>query len=126
MSFLSHLFHHQRKAETASTTSSVWVGQSGTEYPYQIYPLDAQFQALPGNYIYAKRSEGGTWVPLYIAQTRSLNQRLEGHVSAEDARAHGATHVHVHFSSAGQAARCSEEHDLVNQWRPECNDALEA
>jgi hypothetical protein len=124
MSFLSHLFHHQRKAET-STTSSNWVGQSGTEYPYDIYPLDTQFQAVPGNYIYAKRREDGTWEPIYIAETRALNQRLEGHVGVEDARAHGATHVHVHFSTAGQAARCSEEHDLVKHWHPECNDALE-
>jgi hypothetical protein len=126
MSFLSHLFHHHQKAETASLTSSSWVGQSGTQYPYKIHPLDAQFQAVPANYIYAKQSEDGTWVPVYIAQTRALTQRLEGHVSVEDARSHGATHIHVHFSTTGQAARCSEEHDLVNQWHPVCNDALES
>lgn len=124
MSFLSHLFHH-RKTETVSSTSSNWVGQSGTQYPYEIHPLDAQFQAVPANYIYAGQSEDGTWLPVYIAQTRALNQRLEGHVSVEDARAKGATHIHVHFSATGQAARCAEEHDLVNQWHPVCNDALE-
>ena len=87
-------------------------------------PLDAPFQALPANYIYAKQSEDGTWVPVYIAQTRALKQRLEGHVSVDDARAQGATHIHVHLSTTGQAARCAEEHDLVNQWHPVCNDAL--
>jgi len=39
-----------------------------------------------------------------------------------DAMANGATHVHVHYSTAGQGARCTEEHDLVLRWRPVCND----
>lgn len=124
MSFLSRLFHSHQKAEIASSTFCNWVGQSGTKYPYEIHPLDAQFQAVPANYIYAKQSADGTWVPVYIAQTRALKQRLEGHVSVEDARAQGATHIHVHFSATGQAARHSEEHDLVNHWHPVCNDAL--
>jgi hypothetical protein len=126
MSFLSHLFHPRQHAETASSTFTNWVGQSGTQYRYEIHPLDAQFQAVPANYIYAKRCEDGTWAPVYIAQTRALKQRLEGHISVEDARAQGATHIHVHFSTTGQATRCSEEHDLVNHWRPVCNDALES
>jgi hypothetical protein len=126
MSFLSHLFHSHPQARVASSTVTNWVGQSGTQYPYEIHALDAQFGAVPANYIYAKQAEDRTWVPVYIAQTRALKQRLEGHVSADDARAQGATHIHVHFSATGQAARCAEEHDLVNQWHPVCNDALES
>jgi hypothetical protein len=126
MSFLSHLFHPHHQAAIASATSSQWVGQSGTQYPYTIHPLNAEFQAVPANYIYAKQAEDGTWVPVYIAQTRALKQRLEGHVSVDDALRQGATHIHVHLSTTGQAARCSEEHDLVNQWHPVCNDALES
>ncbi len=126
MSFLSHLFHPHQHTETASSTSCNWVGHSGTEYPYEIHPLETQFQAVPANYIFARQSEDGTWVPVYIAQTRALNQRLEGHISVEDARRQGATHIHVHLSTSGQATRCSEEHDLVNQWHPVCNDALES
>ena len=123
MSFLSHFFHSHQQTRTASSTSSIWVGESGTQYPYEIHPLDDQFQAVPANYIYARQSDDGAWVPVYIAQTRALAQRLEGHISVNDAKAHGATHIHVHFSTTGQAARYSEEHDLVNQWHPECNDA---
>ncbi len=126
MSFLNNLFHHPHKAASASATSSTWVGQSGTQYPYEIHPLEADFQPVPGNYIYARQSEDGTWVPIYIAQTRALNQRLEGHISPQDARMHGATHIHVHLSNTGQASRCSEEHDLVNRWHPECNEAPES
>ena len=123
MSFLSHLFYPRPQTQIASSSSIKWVGQSGTQYPYKIHPLDAPFQAVPANYIYAKQSVDGTWVPVYIAQTRALKQRLEGHVSVEDARVQGATHIHVHFSTTGQAVRCAEEHDLVNRWHPVCNDA---
>src|SRR5258706_14545895 len=126
MSFLSHLFHRHQQPEIASLRFSNWVGQSGTQYPYEIHPLEAAFQPVPANYIYARQSVDGTWVPVYIAQTRALKQRLEGHVGVEDARANGATHIHVHLSTTGQAARCSEQHDLVNEWHPVCNDSLES
>jgi hypothetical protein len=126
MSFLNHLFHrHQQTATPSSSSSSIyWLGQSGTQYPYEIHPLDAQFQSVPANYIYAGQSEDGTWVPIYIAQTRALAQRLEGHVSIADASAQGATHIHVHLSTLGQGARCSEEHDLLERWHPVCNEAV--
>src|SRR5690348_3252066 len=124
MSFLNRFFHRQQQPETASSSSIKWVGESGTQYPYEIHPLDAQFQSVPANYIYAGQSEDGTWVPIYIAQTRALKQRLEGHVSVADAIAQGATHIHVHLSTLGQGARCSEEHDLLELWHPVCNDAV--
>ncbi len=79
---------------------------------------------MPGNYIYAGQTEDGRWFPVYIAQTRDLHQRLEGHVSVDDAMASGATHIHAHYDTAGQAARCTEEHDLVLQWQPVCNDPI--
>ena len=88
--------------------------------------MDTPFQPLPGNFIYAGQAEDGSWVPIYIAQTRNLQQRLEGHVSAADAMAKGATHVHAHYDNVGQAARCNEEQDLVHRWKPVCNDTLES
>ncbi len=102
-----------------------WPGKSGKEYQYEIFPFGTPFRPLPGNYIYAGQTEDGRWVPIYIAQTRDPHQRLEGHVRVEDAMAHGATHLHAHYCSAGQAARCTEEHDLILLWQPVCNDAVE-
>ena len=102
-----------------------WPGQSGKEYQYEVFPLDASFQPLPGNYIYAGQAEDGNWVPVYIAQTRDLHQRLEGRVRMDDATAQGATSIHAHYCQAGQAARCTEERDLILRWRPVCNDAIE-
>jgi len=124
MSILSHLFHRHQEPANESSPFINWPGESGTNYPYEIYPLDATFQSVPANYIYAKQSEDGNWVPVYIAQTRALKQRLEGHVSMDDAIAQGSTHIHVHLSTTGQGARCSEEHDLIELWHPVCNETV--
>ena len=125
MNFIKHLFgRHQQQPESQASPFVSWAGQSGKEYKYEVYPLDAGFRALPGIYIYAGQAEDGTWVPVY-AQTRDLHQRLEGHVRMDDAIANGATYLHAHYDSAGQAARCSEERDLVLRWQPVCNEAIE-
>jgi hypothetical protein len=122
MSLLSHLFHRNHQQDLAPSNFVNWPGQSGAQYPYEIHPLDATFQAVPANYIYAKQSEDGSWVPIYIGQTRALQQRLEGHLTVDDAVALGATHIHVHLSTTGQAARCTEEHDLLELWHPASNE----
>lgn len=101
-----------------------WPGQSGKEYAYEVFPMDASFQPLPGNYIYARQTDEGQWVPIYIAQTRGLHQRLEGHVGVSDAMQNGATHLHAHYCAAGQASRCSEERDLLLRWQPVCNEPV--
>lgn len=121
------LLSRRHKTETAASTSDYvnWTGHSGTQYPYVVYPLDAEFPPLPGNYIYAGQAEDGTWVPLYVAQTRGMHQRLEGHEKLQQAIELGATHIHVHLTAEGQASRCTEEHDLIVQYHPRCNDAVE-
>jgi hypothetical protein len=126
MNLLKRIFSHHSDAQNASSPFVSWAGQSGAEYQYEINPIDTGFKALPGNFIYARQSEDGSWVPIYIAQTRDLHQRLEGHVSMDDALANGATHIHVHYCTTGQAARCTEERDLISRWQPVCNDAVES
>ena len=127
MNLFKNLFSRHPHQETVTAPDScAWPGESGTEYPYQIYPLDAEFRPLPGNYIYAAQNEAGGWVPIYISQTRDLHQRLEGHVHTSDAVANGATHLHAHYCAAGQATRCGEERDLVKRWQPVCNEVLES
>ena len=103
-----------------------WSGESGKEYPYTVYPINTPFQSLPGNFIYARQAEDGRWIPIYIAQTRDLHQRLEGHVRVPDAIHNGATHIHAHYESASQAVRCTEERDLILRWQPMCNEPVES
>jgi hypothetical protein len=126
MNLIKRLFSHQPPPQSEPSPFVSWPGQSGKEYQYEIYPIDSTLQALPGNFIYAKQSEDGQWIPLYIAQTRGMHQRLEGHEKLQDATELGATHIHVNFSAGSQAARCSEEHDLVLRWQPVCNEAVES
>jgi hypothetical protein len=125
VNLIKRLFSRHPQAQSESSRFVKWAGQSGKEYSYEVCPLDAAFRPLPGNYIYAGQSQDGAWVPVYIAQTRDLHQRLEGHVKKDDAVANGATHLHAHYDSAGQATRCSEERDLILRWRPVCNEAIE-
>ena len=77
---------------------------------------------MSGIYMYVQQTPDGGWVPLYISQTRDLHQRLEGHVTLRDAQNAGATHIHAHYCESGQAARYTEEQDLIHQWQPPCND----
>jgi len=125
MNFIKRIFSRHRHAENTSSALVNWAGQSGKEYPYVVYPIGAAFRSLPGNYIYARQAEDGTWIPIYIAQTRGLHQRLEGPVRVEDAIQNGATHIHAHYDSAGHATRCTEERDLIFRWQPVCNDPVE-
>jgi len=125
VNLIQHLFGRHRQAEGPSAVLFNWPGQSGKEYQYEVFPLDAGFQPLAGNYIYARQTEDGGWVPVYIAQTRDLHQRLEGHVRMEDAIQNGATHLHAHYCAVGQAGRCSEERDLILRWQPVCNERVE-
>ena len=126
MNLIKHLFsHHQAPLPSASSSKILWTGQSGREYSYEVFGLDTSFRPLPGNFVYAYQNEDGTWTPVYIAQTRDLHQRLEGHVKMEDAVGKGATHLHAHYTSEGQAARCNEERDLVLRWTPVCNEVAE-
>jgi hypothetical protein len=120
------MLSRRHEEESAASPLVSWPGQSGTEYQYEVYPLDTSFRPLPGNYIYAGQSEEGQWIPLYIAQTRDMHQRLEGHEKLQDAIGYGATHIHMHFATAGQAARCTEERDLISRWQPVCNERLES
>jgi hypothetical protein len=128
MSMLGRLFGRHQQVESAPSTMINWEGQSGKQYQYEIFPIDTAFRPLPGNFVYAQQAEDGSWVPIYIAQTRDMHQRLEGHVSMDDAITNGATHIHAHYCAAGQgqAARCSEERDMILRWQPACNDPAES
>jgi hypothetical protein len=125
VNFVKQLFGRHPHEEGPGSTYN-WPGQSGKEYQYEIYSFGAVFRPVPGIYIYAKQLSDGDWSPIYIAQTRDLHQRLEGHVTLQDAIDSGATHLHAHYCSSGQAARCTEERDLIARWQPVCNEPLES
>ena len=99
----------------------IWKGASGTGYKYWIYPINTTFGAGPGNYIFAKETQPNTYAPIYIGQTADLSERFDGHHKMSCIKQKGATHIHVHTSSAKEEERIAEETDLIHKWNPPCN-----
>jgi hypothetical protein len=102
----------------------LWDGKSGTEYKYWIHGIDAAFDEVAGNYIFAKEVTPGSYRPIYIGQSKNLGTRLENHEKEACARRNGATHIHVHTTPSGEKARKAEEADLIRRWKPVCNEQL--
>ncbi len=98
-----------------------WTGESGRKYGYWIHPIEAQFRKIAGNIIFARQTETGEWVPLYIGQTRNFDEGLSDQEMEVCAKKNGATHVHAHFSSPDEHVRKAEKADLVAKWKPVCN-----
>lgn len=88
---------------------------------YSIYPMDTSFKAIPGNYIFAKKTSLGKWTPVYIGETDNLAERLPNHEKLPCVKKNGGTHIHVHTTSGGTDARRAEEADLLANFNPPCN-----
>ena len=99
-----------------------WPGKKGQSYTYYIFPIDTNFDQNPGNYVFAKETSPRRWTPVYIGETSDLSERFDNHHKMPCIRRAGATHIHAHINRAGAQARRSEEADLVNRWKPQCND----
>lgn len=98
-----------------------WEGESGKTYRYKIYGIGTSFKDMPGNYIFTKKANFNKWLPIYIGETDSLENRLSNHEKLPCVERNGGTHIHVHSSSSDEEIRCSEEVDLINKWNPSCN-----
>ena len=98
-----------------------WRGQSEKEYIYAIYERDADWNDVPGNYIFAKETSPGTWTAVYVGETMSFKNRpMSNHPETACALRNGATHIHAH-TNANAIDRRSEEQDLINRHTPPCN-----
>ena len=105
----------------ATTTQTInWPGQSGKLYSYHVYPIGTKFDAVPGNYIFAKMVSG-RWSPVYVGETSDLSERFDNHHKMPCIKRIGATHIHAHRNSGGTNARRAEESDLVRNFKPACN-----
>lgn len=99
----------------------LWEGKSGKKYKYWIYPIGQEFNAVPGNYIFAKQPKPNEWTPIYIGETSDLSERFDNHHAMACIKRNGATHIHVHRNDGGEKARRAEEADLISKWDPPCN-----
>lgn len=100
-----------------------WEGESGRRYGYWVYSIEATFRKIAGNFIFAKQDGPGQWTPLYVGETQNFDKGFGDPEGVACARRHGATHVHVHFSSPSESTRSAECRDIIARWGPICNDA---
>ena len=98
----------------------IWTGASGKKYEYEIYPIDTNWNDVPGNYIFARESSSRTWQAIYIGQTESFKDRLPNHNELPCIRRNGGTHVHAHVNRDSRA-RLEEEGDLLANNKTACN-----
>jgi len=100
-----------------------WRGKSGREYKYLIYRIDAAFEAVAGNYVFAEETSPGLFMPIYIGQTGDLSERFDKHHAMPCIKRNRAAFIHVHVNDGGEQARLKEEADLIARWDPPCNRA---
>lgn len=110
-----------RKRTDVSTIN--WAGKSGKTYVYHfLNDITANgILAVAGNYAFVKQLPNGNFVPLYFGQAEDLKARIPNHEQLADAKRAGATHVMAHTTQGGEAVRCAEEIDLIQQWHPPLN-----
>ena len=106
----------------ASKGNHNWSGKSGVEYVYRIFKMPPRLKAMPGNYIFAKRTTIGGWIAVYIGETNDLREHFRDHPAQFCIRGHKATHIHAHLSDEDAPDRRTEAEDLIAIWQPPCND----
>ncbi len=97
-----------------------WMGASGKEYLYDIYPINTDWNDVSGNYIFAKEPSPHKWQAVYIGETESFKDRLPTHNELPCIKRNGGTHVHTHTNSNSRA-RLDEEKDLLANNTTPCN-----
>ena len=106
------------------TDIEAWRGASGTLYLYTIVEIGQEPNTAYGNYIFAKRNEGGGWDAVYIGHgDLSLRTDIDRHEMREFLRRRGVTHVHIHENSS-LPQRMIEKEDLL-ETHPEAYGAPE-
>ena len=103
---------------------TVWTGQSGKQYTFEVYPLNMTFNLSACVYIYMKKV-GEKWGVIYVGQTSQLATRLAQHATGNEGsdkciQRSGATHLHV-CGLTSESARFAAETDIRNSLNPSCN-----
>jgi len=100
-------------------------GASGTEYGFEVYPLDTKFKAIGAVYAITRRfqnAQGGfNHDVIYIGQTGDLSERFDQHHQADCFGRHKANCACIHADDS-ERSRLRKEADLIEAENPPCND----
>ncbi len=93
----------------------------GNNYEYTLLPFEADWNEVPGVYIFVFWNPASGWTPLYIGKANSLKSRLRAsHEVWPEAVALGATHV-LARCVLNALARATEEQRLIEAYDPPLN-----
>jgi hypothetical protein len=90
-----------------------WTGNSGASYTFVVIPWPAPLDEgyVVGNYICARRTGHGDWVPVYIGEGDLGSPCSRTHPCFDQLRKRGVTHMHCHLNNDADARR-HEARDL--------------
>jgi hypothetical protein len=106
------------------TPTIEFVGKSGRNYTFYIYPLNTTFKAVGGVYVFTKavqNAAGGlNHDVIYVGQTEDLSSRFTDHHKQSCIDRNGANRICVR-SEVDETVRLAIERDLVDHYNPPCN-----
>ena len=93
-----------------------WTGKSGASYTFVVIPWPAPLDEgyVVGNYICARRSNHGDWIPVYIGEGDLGSACSNKHPCFGLLQKRGVTHMHCHLNDDADA-RCHEARDLLSR-----------
>ena len=102
-----------------------FTGASGTEYDFNVYPLETEFKKMGAVYFFTKRtkkSDGGYThcKRIYVGETEDLSERFDNHHKMPCIERHGANCICTHRESS-ESKRLEIEQDLIDGYDPVCN-----
>jgi len=100
-------------------------GASGTEYSFDVYPIENSFNPVGAVYYISKRTQktdgtGFNHSNVYIGQTGDLSERFDNHHKSNCFSQHNANCVSIHQDES-EDSRLDKEADLIKAYQPPCN-----
>jgi hypothetical protein len=89
-------------------------------HDFTVHLRGEQWNNVAGIYIFAGLNQAGHWVPCYIGQCDSFQNRIPSHEQWDTARSLGATHVHARTVPLA-ADRDNMERALIQTYHPTLN-----
>jgi len=99
---------------TEQAEQAEWTGGSGRTYTFVVVPWPAplDFGVVDGNYICARQTKNGEWIPVYIGEGDLAAPCAETHPSFDQLLEREVTHFHCHIND-DPASRRREALDLL-------------
>ncbi|MBL9113729.1 MAG: GIY-YIG nuclease family protein [Verrucomicrobiaceae bacterium] len=106
-----------------STPKCSWPISAKQTLEFEIYDSNDGWHKVGGIYIFSYQQKAGSWIALYVGQTKDFSERPATHDRLDEAVRLGATHIHARVVSL-QADRDRIEAALIQYLQPPMNSQL--